>query len=65
MKKDPPLLVILTPGFPEGEYDTVCLPFAQSLIKAINRKFSFIEIIIFSFQYPFTATSFRFVLSNS
>src|SRR5690242_17510325 len=53
MKKSTPLLVILTPGFPEGEYDSTCLPFLQSLVKAINRQFSSIEVMIFSFQYPY------------
>lgn len=55
MKKLPPVLVILTPGFPEDENDTSCLPFAQSLVKAINKKFSFVDVIILSFQYPFDA----------
>jgi glycosyltransferase involved in cell wall biosynthesis len=53
MKKSTPLLVILTPGFPEGEYDSTCLPFVQSLVKVINRQFLFIEVMIFSFQYPY------------
>lgn len=55
MKKDPPSLVILTPGFPEDELDTSCLPFLQSLIRTINKDFSFIRIIVVSFQYPFTS----------
>ena len=59
MKKDPPVLVILTPGFPENEQDTECLPFAQSLILALNKDFSFLKIIIVSFQYPFTSVEYK------
>ena len=55
MKKHPPALVILTPGFPEDELDTSCLPFLQSLIRTINKDFAFIPVIVVSFQYPFTS----------
>lgn len=58
MKNNPPVLVILTPGFPETENDSSCLPFAQSLVKAINKDFSFVKIIVLSFQYPFTKTEY-------
>lgn len=46
-------LIILTPGFPENEDDTTCLPFLQNHVKAINNYFPYIVIIIFAFQYPF------------
>jgi glycosyltransferase involved in cell wall biosynthesis len=58
MKNNPPVLVILTPGFPKNENDFSCLPFVQSLIKAINKDFSFIKIIVLSFQYPFTTKEY-------
>ena len=58
MKNNPPVLVMLTPGFPENENDSSCLPFAQSLVKAINNNFSFVKIIVLSFQYPFTKTEY-------
>jgi len=58
MKNNLPVLVILTPGFPENESDSSCLPFAQSLVKAINKDFSFVKIIVLSFQYPFTKTEY-------
>lgn len=54
MKNKQPVLIILIPGFAKNEADTTCLPFAQSLIKEINKDFAFIKIIILSFQYPFT-----------
>ncbi|MEO8416099.1 MAG: glycosyltransferase [Ginsengibacter sp.] len=53
MKSDTDVFVILTPGFPANEKDDTCLPFLQHLIKAINRDFTDVSIIILSFQYPF------------
>ena len=47
--------MILTPGFPANERDDTCLPFLQQLIKAINKEFPTISIIILSFQYPLKA----------
>jgi glycosyltransferase involved in cell wall biosynthesis len=58
MKNNQQVLVILTPGFPENESDTSCLPFIQSLIRTINKDFSFIKIIVISFQYPFTSAEY-------
>lgn len=58
MKNNQQVLVILTPGFPENESDTSCLPFLQSLVRTINKDFSFIKIIIVAFQYPFTAAEY-------
>ena len=58
MKKDPPSLVILTPGFPEDELDTSCLPFLQSLIRTINKDFPILRIIVVSFQYPYTSSEY-------
>jgi len=58
MKNKPPVLVILTPGFPEDEQDTSCLPFLQSLIRTINTDFPFIKIIIVTFQYPFISAKY-------
>jgi glycosyltransferase involved in cell wall biosynthesis len=58
MKNKPPVLVILTPGFPENENDTSCLPFIQSLIRTINKNFSHIKIIVLSFQYPFSSKEY-------
>ncbi len=58
MKNNQPVLVILTPGFPKNESDTSCLPFIQSLIRTINKDFSFLKIIVLSFQYPFTSKEY-------
>ena len=58
MKNDKPVFVILTPGFAANEADTTCLPFLQILVKAINKNFSSIKIIILCFQYPFSANEY-------
>jgi glycosyltransferase involved in cell wall biosynthesis len=58
MKTEPPVLVILSPGFPKDEADSTCLPSQQIFVKALNRNFPTIGIIILSFQYPFTRASY-------
>jgi len=58
MKNDQPVFVILTPGFPANEADNTCLPFLQNFVKTINTDFSFIKIIILSFQYPFSSADY-------
>ena len=58
MKNEKDVFVILTPGFPANERDDTCLPFLQQLITAINRDFTTVSIIIFSFQYPFKAQEY-------
>lgn len=49
----PTALFILTPGFPENESDSTCLPAQQNLIKSINKIYPGVKVIVFSFQYPF------------
>lgn len=51
-------LIILTPGFPENEADTTCLPAQQIFIKELNTHFEKLNIIILSFQYPFISASY-------
>lgn len=47
-------LIILTPAFPanESEEESIWLPAKQSLIRALNRNFPELEIIILTFQFP-------------
>jgi len=52
-------LVILTPGFPANEVDTTCLPFLQTHVRAINKNFPELEIIIIAFQYPFIKSVYK------
>jgi glycosyltransferase involved in cell wall biosynthesis len=45
-------LIILSPGFAANEEDTTCLPPQQVFVKALNRNFPSLKIIILAFQYP-------------
>jgi glycosyltransferase involved in cell wall biosynthesis len=45
--------VILTPGFPESEADTTCLPLQQQFVKSLKRQYPALNIIVLSFQYPY------------
>ena len=54
MKREPKTLVILSPGFPKDEADTSCLPSQQIFVRALNKNFPYLKIIILSFQYPFS-----------
>ncbi len=51
--KNEPTLVVLIPGFPINEEDSTCLPAQQNFIKAINKDFPYVNLLILSFQYPF------------
>ena len=46
-------VVILTPGFPENEDDTTCMPFLQDYLSAFTRLYPSVNFKIVSFQYPF------------
>ncbi|MEP6846606.1 MAG: glycosyltransferase [Panacibacter sp.] len=54
MNKPGSTLLFLIPGFPADETDTSCLPAQQLLVKALNKLFPEVKIIILSFQYPYT-----------
>lgn len=45
-------LIILSPGFPANEKDSTCLPAQQVFVKALNKNFPSLRIIILAFQYP-------------
>ena len=51
-------LIILSPGFPENEADTACLPAQQELVKSINALYGKLNLIILSFQYPFVTNPY-------
>ena len=54
MNLDTETLIILSPAFPQNESDeqSSWLPAQQIFIKAINRNYPKLEIIILSFQFP-------------
>ena len=52
MPSDQKTLLILTPGFPESERDTTCLPAQQQFVKSVQAEFTEVQIIILTLQYP-------------
>jgi glycosyltransferase involved in cell wall biosynthesis len=52
-------LLILTPGFPSCEEESACLPAQQVMVRALKKKFPFVQFIILTFEYPFTKTPYR------
>ncbi|MDR3696848.1 glycosyltransferase [Mucilaginibacter sp.] len=53
MKRTPETLVILSPGFPENEADTACIPPQQIFAGALKKICPGLNIVVISFQYPF------------
>jgi glycosyltransferase involved in cell wall biosynthesis len=52
MNPKPATLIILTPGFPSDERDTSCLPAQQVFVRALNRIFPELRVVLVSFEYP-------------
>lgn len=52
-------LVILTPGFPDGEQDSRCMPYVQMFVKALISNFPELKIHVISFQYPYVSKVFE------
>jgi glycosyltransferase involved in cell wall biosynthesis len=52
MQNKPKTLVILTPGFPSDEGDTACLPAQQVFVRALNRNYPKLRVVLISFEYP-------------
>lgn len=52
-------LIILSPGFPSDEAESTCLPAHQVFIKALNKNFPALNIIILSFHYPYVAKTYQ------
>jgi len=50
-------IVILTPGFPENETDTACIPALQLYVKALREQSEF-TITVISFHYPDKKTTY-------
>ncbi|GAB2831741.1 glycosyltransferase family 4 protein [Ferruginibacter profundus] len=51
-------LIMLTPGFPSSAADTTCLPLQQSFVKHFKELYPQVNIIVLSFHYPFTKTTY-------
>jgi glycosyltransferase involved in cell wall biosynthesis len=52
METEPETLVILSPGFPENEADTVCIPAQQLFVKALKEVCPGLNVIVIAFEYP-------------
>jgi glycosyltransferase involved in cell wall biosynthesis len=59
MKNEVETLVILSPGFPENEADSTCMPSQQVFVKALKEVCPGLNIIVLAFQYPFTAREYQ------
>jgi len=58
MKNAQPTFIIISPGFAKDETDSTCLPLQQNLVKAINKNFPSIKVIILALQYPFAQAEY-------
>jgi glycosyltransferase involved in cell wall biosynthesis len=59
MNKASRTLIILTPGFPANETDTICLPFLQNFMLELKMQFPLLHVVILAAEYPFTRASYR------
>ena len=59
MRKEEPVLLLLTPGFPANESDSTCLPAQQNFLLAFNKLKPAVKVIIISLQYPFDRTVYH------
>lgn len=55
----PQTLIILSPGFAADEADTTCLPAQQVFIRAVQKNYPVLNIIVLAFQYPFVAFEYK------
>jgi glycosyltransferase involved in cell wall biosynthesis len=46
-------IIILTPGFPADESDSVCLPLLQAFLLSLRSQYPAVTIRVLSFQYPY------------
>ncbi|MDB5148608.1 MAG: hypothetical protein JWQ57_2628, partial [Mucilaginibacter sp.] len=52
-------LIILTPGFPEHEGDSTCIPPQQVFVKALKETQPELNIVVLTFQYPFFSGEYQ------
>jgi glycosyltransferase involved in cell wall biosynthesis len=53
MKGKDGVFIILTPGFPENEEETNCLPLQQTFVKTLKAVYPSVPVEVLSFQYPY------------
>ena len=59
MTDNPNALIILTPGFPENEADSTCIPPQQIFVKALKENNPQLKIIVLTFIYPFFSARYQ------
>jgi glycosyltransferase involved in cell wall biosynthesis len=52
-------LVILSPGFPENEDDSTCVPPQQVFVKSLKQNYPGLHIIVLAFQYPYSSDEYQ------
>jgi glycosyltransferase involved in cell wall biosynthesis len=51
--------IILTPGFPESEADTTCLPMQQYFVRTLKEIHPELNIAVLTFQYPYHQNTYE------
>jgi len=59
MNEQAKTLVILSPGFPENEADTTCVPAQQVFVRNLKLNYPNLNIIVLAFEYPFCADEYQ------
>lgn len=58
MAKNNYTFIIFSPAFPANENEDTWLPSLQGFVRAINRNYPGLQVIIFAFQYPQTTKTY-------
>jgi len=59
MSNERKTFIILSPGFPENEADSTCLPLQQSFILSLKELYPQLEIVVLSFQHPYHKIKYK------
>ncbi len=52
-------LIILSPGFPENENDSTCIPPQQTFVRTLQQLYPGRQVIVLAFVYPFVSHSYE------
>jgi glycosyltransferase involved in cell wall biosynthesis len=59
MRQHDKVFIIFSPAFPADENDTIWLPSLQTFVRALNRNFPELKVIVFAFQYPHATKTYQ------
>jgi len=51
--------IILSPGFPESEADSTCLPMQQQFVKTLKEIHPELDVVVLTFQYPYHQQGYK------